>query len=126
MIRQPSTTSQLYGWHRAALAGENPPIHDGLPECGWYKRKMVKGGPWVPARIFITRDIDPETGELTDDERMLIEIDGETYRTPEKQWTYLIPISRADYEALKARKGTTPAMAATMVKINLSDKPMRP
>lgn len=67
MIRQPST-AQLYGWLRAAVNGENPPRHDGIPHCGWFKRRMVKNGPWVPVRIFIDRDIDLASGELTRDE----------------------------------------------------------
>lgn len=38
-------------WYRAALAGKKPAITS-EPECGYYKRKLARGGPWVPGRIF--------------------------------------------------------------------------
>lgn len=99
-MRRPTPISKILAWHRAALAGECPATHDGYPECGWFKRRWVKGGPWVPVRIYLDRDIDPMTGELTRDEVMCIEIEGIQHVDPEEHWTYLTPITRAEFEHL--------------------------
>lgn len=100
MIRQPSTMSQLYEWHRAAMAGNAPALHDGVPHCGWFKRKLVKGGPWVLVRIFIEREIDLVTGELTCDEVLRIEVEGLDGGDPAEHWTYLTPITRGEFNHL--------------------------
>ena len=106
MMRVPSPASQLYAWHRAALAGDNPPIHDGLAECGFYKTKIVRGGPWAAVEIKVERDIDFETGELTAPERLVAICDGER-RNPANLWTYLTPISRDEHRALIGGQGKT-------------------
>lgn len=125
MIRQPSSFSQLYAWHRAALAGESPLIHDGLPECGWYRTKLIKGGPWVAVEIKVEREICPDTGELLGPERLVATADG-MRRDPARLWTFLEPITRAEYGALLTRREAIPAMAATMAKLDLTQEPIRP
>lgn len=126
MIRQPSSASQIYGWHRAALRGENPPRHEGEPQAGWYKRRMVKGGPWVPVRIFVDRDIDPETGELTRDEALRIEVEGIDKGDPADQWTHLTPISREEFDHLTDYRLRDSRMLDTMRQIDLSETPTAP
>lgn len=32
-----------FAWHRAALAGEKPPIHEGEPRCGYFKVRDRRG-----------------------------------------------------------------------------------
>lgn len=32
-----------WSWHRAALAGEKPPIHEGEPRCGYFKVRDRRG-----------------------------------------------------------------------------------
>lgn len=125
MIRQPSTAAQLYSWWKAALSDPTLPRSDGLPECGWYRTRLVRGGPWVPVRIFIIRDIDPDSGELTGPERYGCECDGES-RSAERLWTYLTPISKAEFDRLTQLRTSIPAMAATMTRIDLSLEPVRP
>lgn len=126
MMRQPSTFSELYRWHNAAMAGKNPPVHDGEPQAGYYKRKLVRGGPWVPARIFIEREIDPETGELASDEVLCIEVDGTRRRDPAYHWTYLTPISRQEFQALTEEHKTNAIMQATHARIDLSEHAILP
>lgn len=125
MIRQPSTLKALYAWHRAAIAGEAPPMHEGTPECGWFKTRIVKGGPWVAVEIRVEREIDIETGELVSDERLVASVDGDR-RNPGSIWTRLTPISREDFEALKRRQTDLPEMQATHVRMDLSQEPIRP
>lgn len=116
MIRQPTPMSILFAWHRAAVAGEAPPMHEGHPECGWYRTRLVKGGPWVPVEIKVERRIDPETGELAGPERLIAIADG-MRRNPESLWTYLTPITREEHAALIERRRIAPSMAATMAPI---------
>lgn len=125
MIRQPSTMASLYAWHKAAMRDQALPRHDGDPQCGWFKMRLVKGGPWIPVEIRIEREIDPITGELTGPEEFRCEVDG-MRRDPAKVWTYLTPISRAEFDALTARAATIPAMAATMARVDLTQGAMKP
>ncbi len=126
MIRQPSTHMQLLAWHTAALAGQEPDRHDGLPHAGWYKTQLVKKGPWVPVRIWCDRDIDPDTGELTRDEVLRIEVDGIDEGDPADHWTHLRPISREEYAQLQDYKLRSPAMADTKRSIDLASIPTPP
>ena len=107
------------------MAGEEPERHDGVPECGWYRAKLVKGGPWVAARIWISRDVDPDTLELTDDEKYLCEVDG-MRRDAMSAWLSLRPISKEEYDALLHRRGQIPAMQASMTPVDLTETIMRP
>lgn len=126
MIRQPTPFAQIYAWHRAAIAGENPPMHDGLPEAGWFKRRLVKGGPWVPVRIYIHREIDCTTGELTEPEELRCEIEGIDGGDPEKHWTYLKPISRDEFDHLMDYRLRDPRMLDARQPIDLSTTPTPP
>ena len=124
-MRMPTPPSVAYAWHRAALAGEAPPTHDGLPQPGWFKMRLIKGGPFVAAKIWIEREIDPATGELAAPEEYRCEVDGDR-RDPAKVWTYLTPISKAEYEALLHRRLMIPAMQASMAKLDLIAAPILP
>lgn len=124
-MRQPSTMASLYAWHKAAIQDRALPRHEGDPQCGWFKMRLVKGGPWVPVEIRIKREIDPITGELAGPEEFCCEVEG-MRRDPAKIWTYLTPISRAEFDALAARAATIPAMAATMARVDLTQGAMKP
>ena len=124
-IRQPSSAAQLYAWHRAAMAGNCPAQHDGLPECGWFKTRLVRGGPWVPVEIRVEREICLETYELLGPERLICICDGQR-RNAARLWTYLTPISREEHKALANRATAIPAMAASMVAIDLTLEPVCP
>lgn len=119
-MRQPTPISRLYAWHRAMLEGRAAAIHEDEPQCGWFKTRLVKGGPFVPASISIHREID-ENGDLASDERLVCEVNGAA-RDPYTAWSSVCknPISRADYLELKALHERRPEMAATHVTINLN------
>lgn len=106
MMRAPTPREELYRWHANALLGamgEDVEVHPDQPECGWFKRKLVKGGVFVPARIWIDADVDIGTGELLDPETMLCEVDG-VRRDPLEEWQWLCgePISEAEFNYLTA------------------------
>lgn len=123
-MRQPTPTMALLRWHRAALRGESVPVHDGDPQCGWYRTKLVKGGPWVAVEIICEREIDA-AGELTSPEKLVAIIEGRR-ADPARLWTYLTPISRAEHTRLEDERLSGGQMAATMARIDLTGEPTRP
>jgi hypothetical protein len=121
-MRQPTRASVAFRWwSEAVAAGGRAAREINDPQCGWYRRRLVKGGPYVPARIWIVREVCPETGELLCDETLACEVNG-LRRDPVAQWTFLQPISRQEYDALCAaqlssdalREGTFPIDLNTM------------
>lgn len=125
MMRRPSTMADLYRWHRTAILDPSTPRHPDLPECGWYRTRFCRGGPWVAVEITVEREICPDTGELLGPERLVATADG-MRRDPARLWTFLEPITRAEYGALLTRREAIPAMAATMAKLDLTQEPIRP
>lgn len=112
-------------WHRATLAGMRPPRYDGWPECGWYKRRFVKNGPWVPVRIYLEQHIDDVTGELTQPEvfrAMMIDDDVNPYRI----WTFCRAIPEQEYLDLVESHAVMKIMAATHAPIDLAHHPIGP
>lgn len=125
MIRQPSSEAQLYAWHRDALRDPDTPRSEGCPECGWYKRRIVTGGPWVPVKVTVNREVDPDTGELTGPEKLVALYDDRTVDAS-TIWTHLTPISREEFQALRQRQIDLPIMQGTHAKLDLTEEPIRP
>lgn len=72
-------------------------MHLDEPQAGWYRTRLVKGGPYVPARIWWEQEID-EAGELLAQPVIRCEIDGRR-RDPVQAWSWLAsrPISEGEY-----------------------------
>jgi hypothetical protein len=105
-MRQPSHDS----WHSDALVwltthdslrGFPGGLHEGDPHPGWFKRRLVSRGPWIPASITLEAPFDPETGELLGPEEFACEVMGEP-RDVMEEWTWLAgsPISRETYTTM--------------------------
>lgn len=122
-MRQPTPAAAIHAWHRAALAGLNPPVHQDWPECGWFKMRHRVSRMWMPVRIFIERQICPETGELQADERLVADVNGRLC-DPAPVWTYLTPISRAEYENMLYQRALMPEINDEK-KIDLAKEPLR-
>jgi len=125
VIRVPTPLAVQLAWHRATLAGMRPERYEDVPEAGWYKRRAVKDGPWLPVRVWIEQDIDPISGELLAPERFRASCLGESV-DPARMWTYLRPISRDEYDALVRLHRDLDAMAATHAPIDLSTTILTP
>jgi hypothetical protein len=103
-MSKPTPYAALYSWHTNAMLGvlgdDHPTTEDA--HCGWFKRKLVKGGPDVPAKLWMYQPTD-ESGDLIADEQMFAEVDGK-YADPEDQWPWLCsnPISEAEFNHLTA------------------------
>ena len=102
-MRRPTPVGVLHAWHAAALRGLSP-ANDGTPRCGWYKRRLVRGGVFVPARIWMVQDICPETGELLSDEVLRCDVNG-CSADPEEAWTWISghPVTEQEFRYLAAR-----------------------
>ncbi|MEM7212323.1 MAG: hypothetical protein AAF479_10600 [Pseudomonadota bacterium] len=104
-MRRPTSDIEAHAWHQSAIAGENPQIIGSEPQAGWYRRRLVTGGPWVPARIWWHQVVDPDTGELTEPETLRCEVD-ERERDPFDQWGWLAdnPITWVQFNEMLAAK----------------------
>ena len=123
-MRRPTNVFRAYRWYIRAMSRGFVDDMPDEPQCGWFKYRRVTGGPWVPVRIGIASVVD-EFGELAEPEKTTCEVSGR--RAPaEKVWPYCYgrPISRAEYDAIRALP--TELMAATRVKADLSETPIRP
>jgi len=104
------------------------------PECGFYRTRLVNGGPYVPVRIWLDQEIDPETGELLSDEIMRAELDGQELRGAlrylSSRFISFRPITERAYWALieerrrPDRQGDT--FRATRAPVDLSREPVIP
>lgn len=106
MMRTPTPEDVAYAWHARALRDIVDGIRHGAdtsPECGWFRRRLVRHGVYVPARIWLHSPVDIGTGELIGDEELLCEVDGK-YADPNEQWLWLCghPISRAEFDYMTA------------------------
>lgn len=112
-MRKPTTQADLLAWYRRALANtkkqpidrERTPVTLD-PQCGWFKRRLVRLGPWVPVRIWVEihdQPIDKATGELCGDEKLLWRCTvGGVEREPADEWLYVCeqPIDLEEFEYL--------------------------
>lgn len=126
MMRQPTSNEAQYRFWRRSVAGERVERFEDEPQPGFYKRRYVRGGPFVPVEIWLEQQIDPETGELTADEQLRAVCNGERCN-PYTVWTYCRAITLEEYDALTGARDAIADMAATHVAINLADlAPIRP
>lgn len=105
LMRQLYSDTDMLVWHRNALLGiladDFKVDHAEDPQCGWFKRKLVKNGPWVPAKIWLYQKI--EDGCLVGDSQFQCEVGGK-YADAEREWSWLNgnPITEAEYNYLVA------------------------
>lgn len=89
----------VYSWHRTALAGGKPPLHEGDAHAGWYMTSVTQGKrPFFPATIFWEGPRD-EDGNLIGDEVVRCEIAG-LRRDPGEEfvWMAIRPVTEAEYD----------------------------
>lgn len=101
-MRMPTDLYAAFQWWRDALAGLRPVITS-EPQCGFFQRRFVRGGVFVPVAIFIEQETDA-TGELSTDERLVCLVNGKP-ADPESEWTYCAgnPITEQEYRFLIER-----------------------
>lgn len=78
-------------------------LYTDRPQPGFYKTKLVKGGPWVPVRIWWEYPVDPHTGETLDRSPTLrCEKNGEA-ADPWATWMWCAdkPITEEEYQIMR-------------------------
>lgn len=100
--------SDDFAWWRLALSLPEYelrvlPVTD-EPQCGFFKRKLVKGGPFVPAKIWLDNIEQDAAGDLIDQPELICEVNGRRGDAFE-QWLFLCsnPISQAEFEYMRAQ-----------------------
>lgn len=108
MIRQPTNLFEAFKWWRDAVDGrmDQSQLHAGDPRPGFFKTRIARQGAWVPAAIFITQSIDPDTGELDQPEEFVCIVNGEPkdlWSTEVWIWLSTHPIPEKEFRFMTAR-----------------------
>lgn len=101
-------------WLRA-LKGERLPISTDWPECGYYRTRLVRGGPWRPVRIWREEERGDD-GELLHEPATLCLRDGEAVAASACwPWAAMHPITTDEYLRLRGEEAA-PARVAVNLK----------
>lgn len=102
-MRKPTPESEALKWWRQALEGVSPPPINEQPECGFYERRLVKGGPLVPVAIWLEQAIDAG-GYLLEPEIIRCVVNGKLDDAV-NQWGYCCasPITKARYHEMRRK-----------------------
>lgn len=116
-IRLPHVPASLVWWHGApkprfpkdGMGDPEPPALKEIPndpQDGYFKTRMVRGGGWVPARIWREEEKDFITGQLTGFDVVKCEVNGKP-RNPLREWVQLarFPITKGDFDYRVAAGG---------------------
>lgn len=102
-----------YAYWTNALAGTLGPVSDGDPQCGFYRRRLFKDGPFVPVAIW--------RGE---DGAFVALVDGKTaYAADIWTWVCDKPITEAEYHKVMAGEGWSDEPRAASVPSNIPADP---
>ncbi len=100
-LKLPHVPAPLLWWTRQAKGKEPLDKWPEEPQDGYFKRRLVRGGPWVAARIWREREKDFLTNKHTDFDILHCEVAGKR-RNAAQQWEALgrWPITKADFDYL--------------------------
>ena len=101
-----------YEFWRAALKGEKQPVQESNPQCGFYKRRLVKDGAWLPIAFWRSKD-----------DRIVCCFEGRLVN-PVEHWTSAAkyPVSEAAYRHY-VRHGHWPDQSPDVPRSNMPDDP---
>lgn len=122
--RRPKTDEELHAWWRAALADPLTPRHDGDPQPGLYVMRMIKGGPWVPVKIWAEQEVD-DAGELCAPV-IILATRSEKSVDPLSIWTYCRPVSEEQFARILAFREDNVHRFSDRERIDLSTTPTMP
>lgn len=81
-----------------------PVVGDWPPTAGFYRGRMVRGGPWLAIRIWFGPPLDPDTGEECDRAKRWQATRGGAEADPRQLWPYVAnhPIAEAEFNYMSA------------------------
>jgi hypothetical protein len=87
-------------WWEEELKASGQRLPD-VPQCGYYQRRLVKGGVMVPCRIWREAELDDISAHATGNEVLLCTV-GDWRKDPMAEWPRLAmaPISAEEYRHL--------------------------
>lgn len=89
---------EIYDWWEEELTipGQAAPDE---PQCGYYERRLVRGGVFVPACIWREDERDPITNEVTGQQILRCQV-GNSAADPIHEWSRLAkyPVTKAKYD----------------------------
>lgn len=76
------------------------------PAPGFYKTRLIRNGPFVPARVWMNETEKDDAGDYLDDQCLMMSIDGERvngqHMGEKYLWMYGNPIDKAEYDFMRA------------------------
>ena len=101
-----------YAYWTNALAGTLGPVHDGDPQCGFYRRRFAKDAPFVPVAIWRGED------------GFIALVDGKSADASDI-WTWVCdkPITEAEYHKVMGGEGWSDEPRAAAVPSNMPADP---
>lgn len=98
------TSSSSFAIDHGASANDNPLRVDD-PQVGFYRTRLVRGGPWVGVQIFWQWPTDPHTGEQLDRSPTMIALVNGEPRELYEAWVVSAkhPITEAEFHELRAQ-----------------------
>lgn len=101
------------------------------PIPGWYRRRLVRGGPWVPVLIYWRCPMGEDCLPLDRSPVLLCQVAGED-ADPYAQWSHVAgnPISAIDYEVMVRQRAWDirydPASPAANPKVRVDIRALPP
>jgi len=90
-----------YTYYHSALMGVFGPVHENDPQCGYYRMRRGRGGPWVPVAIWREVAGENEDTGISDSGKLVCLVDGKE-RDPYEIWTWVCryPVPYETYVAV--------------------------
>ena len=93
-----------YFWWASALSGQFRPVHENDPQCGYYRMRRGRGGPWIPVAIWREATVRDQNSGISDSGKLVCLVDG-VERDPFEVWTWVCryPVTYETYVAVAER-----------------------
>jgi len=97
-------SQSTYTYYRSALKGVFGPVHENDPQCGYYRMRRSRGGPWIPVAVFREATDCDQNSEISDSGKLICLVDG-VERDPFEVWTWVCryPVPYETYVAVAER-----------------------
>jgi hypothetical protein len=97
-------SQSTYTYYQSALKGVFGPVHENDPQCGYYRMRRGRGGPWIPVAIWREATGSDQNSEISDSGKLVCLVDG-VEREPFEVWTWVCryPVPYETYVAVAER-----------------------
>ncbi|MBW8617175.1 MAG: hypothetical protein KGO21_00575 [Hyphomicrobiales bacterium] len=104
LIGEFSMSQSTYTYYRSALKGVFGPVHENDPQCGYYRMRRGRGGPWMPVAIWREATGSNQNNAISDSGKLVCLVNG-VERDPFEVWTWVCryPVTYETYVAVAER-----------------------